>query len=89
MAHGYLALSLIDGMKNQAAAQMKGRASMGWGWTFGAPVIAGDQNSAVPAIGGRDATRSEGRAILHLKLSATNQNGRTVQDGQSRLLAYR
>ena len=39
VAHGLLVLSLIDGLKNQCPAQFNAVASLGWEWSFRAPVL--------------------------------------------------
>ena len=43
VAHGLLVMSLIDGLKNGAPAQLRARASLGWHWSFHRPVLAGDR----------------------------------------------
>ncbi len=89
VAHGLLVLSLIDGLKNQTGAQMKARASMGWTWTFRAPVLAGDTIDVTYEIADISPARDPNEAILSLEFEVTNQNGVIVQRGTNRLLAYR
>lgn len=89
VAHGLLVLSLIDGLKNQADAQIKARASMGWDWTFRAPVLAGDAITVAYEITEIASAKSDDQAILTLDFDVTNQTGKTVQRGTNRLLAYR
>lgn len=89
VAHGLLVLSLVDGLKNQAPAQFKARASLGWDWTFRKPVLAGDQVFAMLTVLGRSAARAEGQAALALEFSVKNQNETMVQTGTNRLLCYR
>lgn len=89
VAHGLLVLSLIDGMKNQAGAQLKARASMGWDWAFRAPVLAGDRIAVVVTIEAIGAARADDQAVLTLGFEVTNQDGVLVQTGTNRLLAYR
>lgn len=89
VAHGLLVLSLIDGLKNQAPAQIKARASMGWDWRFRRPVIAGDRLSARLEIEEIAPARAPDQAQLTLRFSVTNQAGDPVQTGSNRLLAYR
>ena len=89
VAHGLLVLSLIDGMKNQAPAQIRSRASMGWDWTFRRPVLAGDTITVVFDITDINEARSADQAILTLDFTVTNQRGAIVQTGTNRLLAYR
>lgn len=89
VAHGLLVLSLVDGLKNQAPAQFKARASKGWDWTFRAPVLAGDRLSAVLTVQDIRPARQEGQAVLHLAFTVTNHHGTVVQEGTNRLLVYR
>ena len=89
VAHGLLVLSMIDGLKNQAPAQLKARASMGWDWTFRHPVLAGDDLSAVIQIAGVEPAKTATQAVLLLDVEVSNQRGEVVQSGRNRLLAYR
>ena len=89
VAHGLLVLSLVDGMKNQAPAQLKARASRGWDWRFRAPVLAGDRISVRLKIEDISAARAPDQAVLSLSFTVTNEAGVTVQTGTNSLLAYR
>lgn len=89
VAHGLLVLSLLDGLKNQAPAQIRALASLGWDWTFRRPVFAGDTIRAVLTVEDMRATRTPGRGILTLGAEGINQNGDVVQRGTNRLMAYR
>ncbi len=89
VAHGLLVLSMVDGLKNQAAAQFRARASMGWDWTFRAPVLAGDTVGVVITVEDISPARQEDQAVLRLGFEVTNQAGTLVQIGTNRLLAYR
>lgn len=89
VAHGLLVLSLIDGLKNQAAAQLKARASIGWDWTFRRPVLLGDTISVSYEVSDIAPARSEDQAVLTLEFEVTNQREEQVQHGVNRLLAYR
>lgn len=89
VAHGLLVLSLVDGLKNQAASQFKARASMGWDWRFKAPVLAGDEIRVALTVRGISLARAAEQAILSLEFSVTNQEGAEVQTGSNALLAYR
>ena len=89
VAHGLLVLSLIDGLKNQAPAQFKARASMGWEWRFRRPVIAGDTLSARLTITEIQPAKSPDQAILTLEFQVTGPGGTEVQTCHNRLLAYR
>ncbi|MEO0916934.1 MAG: MaoC family dehydratase [Pseudomonadota bacterium] len=89
VAHGLLVLSLVDGLKNQAAAQFRARASKGWDWAFKAPVLAGDTLSAKLTIEDIHPARQDTQATLVLAFEVTNQTGVVVQTGKNRLLVYR
>ncbi len=89
VAHGLLVLSLIDGLKNQAPAQFKAIASLGWTWSFCRPVLIGDEIGATITIAERREVTKPDRGILTLAFDVTNQHGETVQDGSNQLLAYR
>ncbi len=89
VAHGLLVLSLVDGLKNNAAAQFKARASMGWDWAFKAPVLAEDTISVRITVDDIAPARAEDQAVLTLRFDVTNTDGVPVQTGTNRLLAYR
>lgn len=88
VAHGLLVLSLIDGLKNQAPAQFKAQASLGWDWNFQAPVIAGDKISATMEVRAIKPVSARDRAVVTLEVDARNQSGVTVQRGTNRLMVY-
>ena len=88
VAHGLLVLSLIDGLKNQAAAQFKAQASLGWDWSFQAPVLAGDTISATITVISIKPVSAGDRAVVTLGFDARNQSGVTVQQGTNRLMVY-
>ncbi|MEM8630382.1 MAG: MaoC family dehydratase [Pseudomonadota bacterium] len=89
VAHGLLVLSLVDGLKNQAPAQFRARASKGWDWTFRAPVLAGDILSVTLKVEDIQSARKQDQATLVLRFEVRNQEGTLVQEGVNRLLAYR
>ena len=86
VAHGLLVLSLVDGLKNATPAQFDAIASLGWDWTFAAPVLAGDTISATIAVTGLRATSDRGRGVATLDFDVRNQHGQTVQRGTNRLM---
>lgn len=88
VAHGLLVLSLIDGLKNQAAARFKAQASLGWDWSFQAPVLAGDTVSASITVLSIKPVSAGDRAVVTLRFDARNQSGITVQQGTNRLMVY-
>ena len=79
VAHGLLVLSLVDGLKNQTPAQFDAIASLGWDWTFSAPVFIGNVISARITVAEKRATRKADRGILKLDFDVTDQTGRTVE----------
>ncbi len=89
VAHGLLVLSLVDGLKNQAPAQFRAIASLGWDWTFRQPVLADDCIRATITISEKRPTRREDRFILHLSLEVINQRGEVVQLGRNILMVQR
>lgn len=89
VAHGLLVLSAVDGLKNQALAQFDAMASLGWDWTFKAPVIAGDSIHVIIVVSAKRETRDPRRGILTLCFNVRNQAGVTVQAGTNQLMVYR
>jgi acyl dehydratase len=80
VAHGLLILSLVDGMKNQAPAQFKAVASLGWDWRFAAPILGDEVISASLEVTGLRPTSRANRSIATLSLevhvgSALRQQG--------------
>ncbi len=89
VAHGLLVLSLVDGLKNQAAAQFRALASLGWDWSFRKPVFAGDVIRAVMQVQGKRPTSNPARGVLTIGFQVLNQAGDVVQTGTNQLMAYR
>lgn len=86
VAHGLLVLSLVDGLKNKASAQFRAVASLGWDWSFRAPVLVGDTIRARISIEEARPTRNPDRGILGLSFEVTNQRGEVVQRGKNKLM---
>lgn len=89
VAHGLLILALVDGLKNQTAAQFKALASLGWEWNFRAPVLAGDEIEAQLEVRAKRATSNPEKGILTLAFIVKNQKGQCVQEGSNKLMVYR
>lgn len=89
VAHGLLVLSLVDGLKNQAPAQFRAIASLGWDWRFVAPVLAGDTIHVEIEVTALRETSKPDRGIATLDFDVTNQHGKPVQTGVNRLMLYR
>lgn len=88
VAHGLLVLSLVDGLKNQAPVSFTAVASLGWNWSFRAPVLAGDSIGVRIAVRSLRRTRREDRGIACLEFDVTNQRGEPVQAGENQLMLY-
>ena len=88
IAHGLLILSLVEGLKSTAPVQMPTFASLGWEWSFRAPVYAGDSIRASITVAAKRAAGAQ-RGMLTLSVSVENQDGTVVQQGQTRLMAQR
>jgi len=90
IAHGLLALCLIDGLKNRAEAQLQAVASLGWNdWSFKAPILPGDSIGATITVAEMRLTSAGDRGIVQLAFEVTNQTGVTVQRGRNALLMRR
>lgn len=89
VAHGLLVLSLIDGLKNQCPAQFRAIASLGWEWSFRAPVLSDDTIRARLTVVEKRPTSRLDRGILRLEVIAANQHGEVVQRGHNLLMVYR
>ncbi|MEY3658685.1 MAG: hypothetical protein RL425_1446 [Pseudomonadota bacterium] len=89
VAHGLLVLSLIDGLKNQCAAQFRAIASLGWEWSFRAPVLCNDTIRASLTIVEKRPTSRADRGILGIEVIGINQRDEVVQRGHNLLMVYR
>lgn len=86
VAHGLLVLSLIDGLKNTAPAQLRAVASLGWDIRFRAPVLVGDDVQASFLVEAKRPARDGDRAIVTLGVEARNQDGAVIQRGTTTLM---
>lgn len=86
VAHGLLVLSLVDGLKNQAAAEISAIASLGWEWRFVKPVLAGDEIRATFTVLSKRPTRDPSRGIATLEVDVRNGDGELVQSGWNQLM---
>lgn len=87
VAHGLLILAMIEGLKSIAQARLNTFASLGYDWTFRAPVFANDRIRAHITIKSKRAAGTSG--LLTLTIEVENQNAEIVQRGEQRLMAYR
>lgn len=86
VAHGLLVLSLIDGLKNTAPAQLRAVASLGWDIRFSAPVMVNDRVQAVFVVQAKRPARDGQRGIVTLGAEARNQHGAIIQTGTTTLM---
>ncbi len=86
VAHGLLILSLIEGLKSTAPAHFNTFASLGYDWSFRAPVFANDRVRARITVKAKRPAADKG--LLTLSIEVENHHGATVQRGEQRLMAY-
>ena len=89
VAHGLLVLSLVDGLKNQAQAQFRAVASLGWDWTFARPVFISDVISAEITVLEKTTVSRQDRGILRLGFEVVRADGEVVQKGTNLLMVLR
>ena len=89
VAHGLLGLSLADGLKNRSSVRLAAIVSLGWRWSFTAPILPGDRISATIRVAGRRETKRPERGIVTLDFDLRNQHGETVQRGQNDMMVHR
>lgn len=86
IAHGLLGLSLADGLKTRCPVRLQGLATLGWNWSFRAPILIGDRIHVEINVVGMRQTKRADRGIATLALTVLNHAGKTVQDGETQLL---
>lgn len=89
VAHGLLGLSLADGLKNRSSVRLAAIVSLGWRWSFTAPILPGDRISATICVAERRETKRPERGIVTLDFDLRNQHGETVQRGQNDMMVHR
>lgn len=87
VAHGLLVLSLVEGLKSGAPAQLDTFAALGWDCTFRAPVFAGDRIRAQVRVKAMRRT-GPGKGLVTLSIEVENQKAEIVQRGEARLIGY-
>lgn len=86
IAHGLLGLSLADGLKTRCPVLLKGLATLGWNWSFRAPLMIGDRIHVDIEVIGKRLTRRPDRGIATLRLKVLNQRGEVVQEGETLMM---
>ncbi len=86
VAHGLLGLALTDGIKNQSEATYDAVASLGWDWSFKAPIYANDILHAQSTVTEKRRSKSTGRGIVRSQIELKNQDGIVVQSGTNTLM---
>jgi 3-hydroxybutyryl-CoA dehydratase len=86
IAHGLLGLSMADGLKTRCPVRLMGVATLGWSWSFRAPILIGDRIHARLSVQAMRLTRRGDRGIVKLEMRIMNQDGRVVQEGTSDLM---
>lgn len=89
IAHGLLGLSMADGLKTRCPVRLMGVATLGWSWSFRAPILFGDRIHARISVRSVRLTKRGDRGIATLAMQVLNQDGRVVQDGTSELMIRR
>ncbi len=87
VAHGLFGLSIADGLKTRSAMRFVPGMSLGWEWSFVAPIKLGDTLRVRFRVGSRRESRSRpGWGIVILPSELINQRGEVVQRGEHRLM---
>lgn len=86
IAHGLLGLSLADGLKTRCPIRLKGLATLGWNWSFLAPVFIGDRIQVEIEIIAKRLTKRSDRGIATMHLKVFNQDGKVVQEGETLMM---
>lgn len=86
IAHGLLGLAIADGLKTRCAVRLLGLATLGWAWSFRAPLFPNDRIHARLSVVSKRQTRRPDRGIVTFGMNVINQHGKTIQDGETQLL---
>lgn len=89
IAHGLLGLAMADGLKTRCPVRLMGVATLGWSWSFRAPIVPGDRIHARIAVRAARPTKRGDRGIVTLEMKVLNQDGRVVQEGTTDLMVRR
>jgi len=92
IAHGMLALSLVEGLKKRipAFAETRYIASLEWNWKFSGPIFIGDSVHVKFRINKmRESKSRPDRGIIWEGGRIVNQRGEVVQEGEHSLMIWR
>ena len=87
VAHGLFGLSIADGLKTISEMRFVPGMSLGWEWSFVAPIKLGDTVRVKFRVGSKRESKSKpGWGIVILPSELINQRGEVVQKGEHRLM---
>jgi acyl dehydratase len=87
VAHGLLGLSVADGLKTQSELAFQPGMSLGWEWSFVAPIKLGDVVRVRFHVESKRESKSRpGWGILVLPSELLNQRDEVVQRGEHRVM---
>ena len=87
VAHGLLGLSVADGLKTQSELCFQPGMSLGWEWSFVAPIKLGDVVRVRFHVASKRESKSRpGWGILVLPSELINQRDEVVQRGEHRVM---
>lgn len=86
IAHGLLGLAMADGLKTRSSVRLLGIATLGWNWSFRAPLMPGDRIHARLWVVAKKATRRQDRGIVTFGMRILNQRGEAIQEGETQLM---
>lgn len=90
VAHGLFGLSIADGLKTTSDMRFVPGMSLGWEWSFVAPIKLGDTVRVRFCVGSKRPSNSKpGWGIVVLPSELLNQRDEVVQKGEHRLMIPR
>ena len=90
VAHGLFGLSIADGLKTRSGMRFMPGMSLGWEWSFVAPIKLGDTVRVRFRVESKRESKSKpGWGILVLPSELINQRDEVVQRGEHRVMVPR
>jgi acyl dehydratase len=87
VAHGLFGLSIADGLKTTSDLLFQPGMSLGWEWSFAAPIFLGDSVRVKFHVASKRESKSRpGWGILVLPSELINQRDEVVQKGEHRVM---